>query len=353
MMGKTWTVKQIAEAVGGSVEGNEDLQLTGIASLEAADKDEISFLTCPAFAKYLATTDAAAVLVQRETEVEVPSGTSLIRVDSPAEALEQVLALFAEPIPAPPPGVHPSAQVAESAQLGKDVAVGPGAVIGANTVIGERTVIHPAAVVGEQVTIGANCVLWPGVVIRERCRLGDRIVVHPNAVIGADGFGYRFSQGRHVKIPQIGTVVIEDDVEIGACTCVDRAKFGQTRIRRGTKIDNLVQIAHNCEIGEHSVLAAQIALAGSVKIGKYVVIGGQVGIRDHAHIGDAARFAGGTGVANLRVRPGQAMAGYPARDAKQWARESVALSRLPQLLKRVSALEKKSSDTTTDDIQTS
>ena len=224
------------------------------------------------------------------------------------------MSLFEEPT-AVTPGVHPTAVVDAAASLGRNVSVGPHAVVGPRAVIGDNTVLHAGVFVGEATRIGSNCVLWPNVVVRERCVIGNRATIHPNTTIGADGFGYELVDGRHVKVPQIGDVVIEDDVEIGANSCVDRAKFGSTRIGQGTKIDNLVQIAHNVEIGQCSILAGQVALGGSVKVGPYCVLAGRAGVTDHAVLGSHVVIASCSCVSGV-VPDNAQMAGIYAFDVQ-------------------------------------
>jgi UDP-3-O-[3-hydroxymyristoyl] glucosamine N-acyltransferase len=260
-----------------------------------------------------------------------------ILCEDPALAIATILERFAPVVPRPEPGVHPSAIVAASARLGRDVAVGPCAVIGERAQIGDRSVIHAQVFVGAEVSIGQEVELWPGVVVRERCTISDRVVIHPNTTIGADGFGYQYVDGRHAKIPQIGTVVIEEDVEIGANCAVDRAKFGATQIGRGTKIDNLVQVAHNVQIGPGCMIVAQCGIAGSARLGRGVVLGGKVGIRDHASLGDGAQAAACACISK-DVPAGHKVFGSPAIEYDQYIRERGKLRRLPQMADQLKAL---------------
>ncbi|NLE60613.1 MAG: UDP-3-O-(3-hydroxymyristoyl)glucosamine N-acyltransferase, partial [Planctomycetes bacterium] len=244
-MSKSYPLAEIAKWVGGVVRGDASTRIAGVAGLDDADSSQIAWLADERYTPQLTNSKAGAVIVPKHF-----GATSMpaILCDDPSLAISAVLEKFAPLIPRPAPGVHPTAVVSPSAKLGRDVAVGPCVVIGDNAVVGDRTVLHAQVFLGPDVRIGSDCEFWPGVVIRERCGIGNRVVIHPNCSIGADGFGYQYVGGRHVKIPQIGGVEIEDDVEIGANSTIDRAKFGVTRIARGTKIDNLVQVAHNVRI---------------------------------------------------------------------------------------------------------
>jgi UDP-3-O-[3-hydroxymyristoyl] glucosamine N-acyltransferase len=283
--------------------------------------------------KYIALWDssrASAALVNAGLTVEPGPGRALIRVKSADLAMAQVLALFDPPAPVTETGAHLSATVHPSASLGEGVVIGAGCYVGAGVVIGPGTKLYPNVIVLDETTIGAQCVLWPGVIIRERCRLGNGVILQPNVAIGGDGFGYRPSaDGRSlVKIPHIGNVVIEDGVEIGANSAVDRGKFSSTAIGAGTKIDNLVQIGHNCRIGRCCVIAACTGVAGSVTMGDGVMCGGCVAIKDHTTIGAGARIGGGSGVTG-DVAPGATVVGYPADDHQQTLRQWASLKKLP------------------------
>ena len=262
-----------------------------------------------------------------------------------------ILERFAPPVPRPATGVHPTAVVDPSAVLGDQVAIGPQVIVEAGARIGDRVVLHARVFVGAEVEIGPDSELWQHVVVRERCSLGARVIVHPNTTIGSDGYGYHFSGGRHVKIPQIGTIEIGDEVEIGANCAVDRAKFGVTRIGAGTKIDNLVQVAHNVEIGRACLIVAQCGIAGSARIGDGVVLGGQVGVADHVTVGDGAQVGACSGVSK-DVPAGKRMLGVPAQDIEKWVRDRSHVHRVPRLTgqlkdltKRVECLEVSEDDT--------
>ncbi|GMV96406.1 MAG: UDP-3-O-(3-hydroxymyristoyl)glucosamine N-acyltransferase [Phycisphaerae bacterium] len=341
-MSKSFSLAEIAKWVGGRVRGDGSLRITGVAGVEEAQPGQITWLAHEKYNAQLRASQAGAALVpERFGETPMPA----VLCADPALAILTVLERFAPPVPRPPVGIHPSAQVADSAQLGRNVAVGPNVVIGDQARIGEGSILHAGVFIGAQTTLGRNCELWPNVVVREGCALGDRVVIHPNSTIGADGFGYQFADGRHRKIPQIGTVRIEDDVEIGANSCIDRAKCGTTVIGRGTKIDNLVQVAHNVRIGPDCMIVAQTGIAGSARLGRLVVLGGQVGIRDHAVLNDGVQVAACSCVSK-DVPAGATVIGVPAVEQEEWVRERAKVRRLPRmaeqladLIKRVEQLE--------------
>jgi UDP-3-O-[3-hydroxymyristoyl] glucosamine N-acyltransferase len=315
-----------------------DLPLTGPAMLADARETELSFLGDKRYLPELNASRAGAFVVQRRIQLPPDFARPVLLVDDADLAMARVATLFAPPVPRPPAGVDPAARVDPTATLGHAVAVGPNAVIGARASIGARTVIHPGVVVGDDTTIGDDCELFPNVVVRERCTLGHRVVIHANSAIGSDGFGYRWDGAKHAKIPQIGVVVIEDDVEIGSCTCVDRAKFGVTRVGRGTKIDNLVQVAHNVVLGPHCVLAGQSGVAGSAKLGTGVMLGGQSAVRDHGTMGDGSMLAACSGLLDS-AEPKQVVSGVPAIPHRQTLREQAALRHLPELRTEVRKLQ--------------
>ncbi len=329
------TLGEIARALGVVLEGDPDLTVTGVAPLETARPDQISFLTHPKYTKLARSTRAGALLVPRDAKVSGP----LLRADDPKVALIGLLRLF-RPEPIPPGGIHPSAQLAPGARIAATATVGALAVIGANAVVGERTWIFPLVYVGEGAEIGADCVLYPHVVVCEGVKLGSRVIVHPGAVLGADGFGYVFDGRCHRKIPQVGTVVIEDEVEIGANVTIDRATVGETIIRRGTKIDNLVQIGHNVEIGEDAILVAQVGVSGSSRVGARAILAGQVGVTDHVTLGDGVIVGAQAGVASDLPEAGPYW-GTPARPASEARRIYGAMPRLPGLLRRMRTLERR------------
>ena len=318
-----------------------DLLIRGLNTLADARADEVSFLAAEQYARHLPGTRAAAVLVNRRIRLNdrsPPPGTLLVPVDDADLASAKVLALFAPPIPRPAVGVDSGARVAASARVGADCRIGFNAYVGERAVLGDRCVLHPGVYVGDDTVLGDDCELFPNVVVRERVTLGHRVVVHANSALGSDGFGYRWDGTKHAKIPQIGTVVIEDDVEIGSCACVDRAKFSETRVGRGTKIDNLVQVAHNVRTGPHCVMAGQSGMAGSVTLGTGVVLGGQCAVRDHATMGDGSMLAACSGVMD-DVPAKQVVSGLPAIPHRQALREQAALRELPDLRVQVRKLQ--------------
>ena len=334
------TLAEIASLVGVPLDdaSRARLPIRGVATLADACEDDISFVDSDAYVKDLGATRAAAVLVRRRVKLPPDLRPVALVVDDADLALSKLLELFAPPAQQLPPGVDPTARVGPGATLGAGAAVAPFAVIGARSRVGARCAIHSGAHVGEDVVIGDDCVIWPNAVIRERVTIGRRVIIHANAVIGADGFGYRWDGQRHAKVPHIGTVVIEDDVEIGACACVDRAKIGTTRVGRGTKIDNLVQVAHNCAIGPHCILAGLAGLAGSVTLGENVVLGGGCAVADHLTVGAGTMAAGRSAIAT-DIEPNARISGMPALPHRQTLREQAGLRRLPEMVAQVRKLE--------------
>ena len=336
------TLRTIAELVGGTVEGDEELQVGSIGSLDEAGPGDLTYAINEHKATSLKTSDATAAIVPHGISTETVDNPQmvLVRVANPEAAVATLLSRTAGPEDLPPVGVHPTAVVAPDAEISDDVAIGPCVVIGQRAKIGARSVLCPGAKVGADAVIGENCVLGEGVVVRYECIIGNRVRIGPNSVIGYDGFGYYYADGVHHKIPHPGNVVIQDDVELGACTCVDRAKWGSTLIGAGTKIDNLVQIAHYVQIGSGCLLASQAGVAGSSKLGNFVVLGGSAGVRDNISIGDGTKLGAASKLAHS-AGPGEILLGIPARDAKTALREIMALGKLPDMIKRIKKLEKK------------
>jgi UDP-3-O-[3-hydroxymyristoyl] glucosamine N-acyltransferase len=329
------TVRSVAEIVGGTVEGDDRVVVETMAALDLAGPSDLTFADARHAAALGASKAAAAICEPGRPEA---APMPLIRVDDVSLAVFRMLTALAGPEDLPPRGVHPTAAVAPDARIGRDVAIAPGAVVGSRARIGDRSVLCAQVCVGPRVVIGEDCILFEGVVVRAAAQVGRRVRIGCNSVIGYEGFGYQSIDGVHRRVPHVGSVVIEDDVEIGACACVDRAKFGATRIGAGTKIDNLVQVAHNCQIGPGSVLAGQAGLAGSVRLGRGCVLGGHAGLRDNITLGDGAQVASYSGVSR-DVPPGEQVAGTPAMPARQAFRVFQAWQRLPDLLHRVRKLE--------------
>ncbi len=323
------TVAEIARHLGAEVEGDADREIRGVQSLEEAGPEQIAFAEGRRGEKLAGASRAGCLVASRD--FAAPAGRTLMRVAAPRHAFARVVALFHPPRPAPS-GVHPSAQVAGSAELGEGVSVGALAVIGERARIGPRTYVGPRSVIGDEAVVGADGWLHPGVTLYEGVSVGDRAILHSGCVIGADGFGFLFEEGRWQKFPQVGTVQIGDDVEIGANSAVDRGALGATRIGDGTKLDNMVHIGHNCRVGRHVVIAAQTGLSGGVEVGDYAVIGGQVGIGDKARIESRAVLGSGCGVLTSKiVRAGEPVWGTPARPLKQHLERLALLDRLPRL----------------------
>jgi UDP-3-O-[3-hydroxymyristoyl] glucosamine N-acyltransferase len=330
------TLAEIAERLGCELRGDGAVAIRAIRGLEEAGPGDLTFLANPKYAAQLAATRASAVIVGTQH----PDLTiATLRADNPYLCFARALALFHRP-PQPPAGIHPTAVVAASARIVEPVSIGAYVVIGDDVTIGPGATIHPHVTIYPGVQIGCDFVAHAGVVVREHVRLGDRVVLHPGVVIGADGFGFAPSPTGAVKIPQAGIVIVEDDVEIGANTTIDRATLEATIIRRGAKLDNLVMVAHNCEVGAHSFLAAQVGIAGSTRIGRGVQMGGQAGAAGHLTIGDGVQIAAQSGVPNS-VPAGTTVGGYPAIEVGLWRRTSAALLRLPELLRRVRRLERR------------
>ena len=328
---------EIAARIGCELTGDGEVEIEAIAPIEDAGPGTLTFVANPRYRPYLQTTRAAAVIVAaNEPDVPLPA----LRAADPYLAFAQALELFYVPPPAPR-GIHPTAVIAPSARLGRDAAIGAYCVVGDDVEIGDGVRLDPHVVIYPEVRIGDQFHAYAHVVVRERVRIGHRVTLQSGCIIGGDGFGYVLgADGTARKIVQAGTVVIEDDVEVGANTTVDRATIGATVIRRGAKLDNLVMVAHGCSIGEGSALAAQVGLSGSTRVGRYVRLGGQVGSAGHLTIGDGAQVAAQSGVPN-DVPPGAVVGGYPAVDIHVWRRASAAIQRLPELLRRVRRLERK------------
>ncbi|HET7342656.1 MAG TPA: UDP-3-O-(3-hydroxymyristoyl)glucosamine N-acyltransferase [Methylomirabilota bacterium] len=331
-----FTLGELAEALHARLEGDPARIVTGVAPLDSAGPDQISFLTDPRYREAARTSRAGAFLAPADV-ADLPGPT--LHSPAPQQALIDLLCLF-HPVAPAPPGIDRTAVVASDARVDPGATVGPLCVVESRAVVGPGARLHALVHVGAGVEIGEGCVLHPHVSLREGVRLGRRVVIHAGAVLGADGFGYAFDGQAHRKIPQVGGVLIEDDVEIGANTTIDRATFGDTVVRRGSKIDNLVQIGHNVEVGEHSLLVAQVGVSGSSRLGRGVVLAGQVGVADHVTIGDGVIAGAQAGIPSS-IKAGEKVLGTPARPLLQAKRIMVAETRLPELLQRVRALEQR------------
>ena len=336
-----FTVQQIADYLKGTVEGDATLKVSELSKIEEGRQGTLTFLSNPKYTQYLYTTQASACLVNKDFVAEKELTITLIRVDNAYECLARLLAL-AESVKPRKQGISAKAEIDETAKIGENVYIGAFVVIGAGVEVGDNVQIYPNTVIDDNVAIGEDTVIYAGVKIYEGCRVGKRCVLHAGSVVGSDGFGHApDAEGHYHKIPQIGNVVIEDDVELGANTTVDRATMGSTIIRRGVKIDNLVQIAHNVEVGEDTVIAAQSGIAGSTCIGKRCMLGGQVGISGHINIADGSIFGAQSGVPGNIKEPNQIWQGYPVMPIMRFRRLTVLQKQLPDLSRRVQELEKK------------
>ena len=335
------TLGELADLVGGRLTGDPACAIAGVAALADAGPADVAFLAVGRYREAAAASRAGCLVVPEGWQPAGDGGpANVLYVADVNRAMARIAEAVCPPLPVPPPGVHPKAAVAESARLGRDVHVGACAVVGEAARIGDRTRIRAGAVVGDEAVVGADCDIHAGVVIRERCRLGDRVIIHAGGVIGSDGFGYLPGEAGPEKIPQLGTVEVGDDVEIGAGTTVDRARFGATRIGAKVKIDNLVQIAHNVQVGEGTVIVAQVAIAGSTRIGRGCQIAGQAAIDGHLTIGDGARIAAKAGVTK-DVPPGADVSGYPAIEHREHLRQEAGLRQIKDVLERLRRLEQR------------
>jgi len=332
-----FSLAEIAELVQGDLEGESSVAIHGVAKIEEAGTGEISFISNPKYAKYIETTNASAVIVSQDFP---DTAKPIIRTQNPYISFLTVLKIFHPTYESIAEGIHPSAIIDETVQIGENAKIGSCVVIDRNCKIGNNATIHHGVVIGREVTIGDNTIIYANVVLREQVRIGNNVIIHSGTVIGSDGFGFAREGQQYHKIPQVGSVIIEDDVEVGANCTIDRATLGDTIIHKGVKLDNLIQVAHNVEIGENTVIAAQTGISGSTKIGKNVMIGGQVGFVGHIEIGDNTTIGAQSGVSKS-LSPNSVYFGYPARPIMQAKREEAALRKLPDLLKKISELEAK------------
>ncbi len=333
--GDTMKLSELAKILGGKLEG-DDIEVGGVSNLDEQKPGTVAYVENAKRLPNFADSCVAALVMDPSVEY---SGKPVIRVENIKLAFAKLLGAF-DPFGKFPAKVYPNVFIDPSAKIGKNVTVMPFATILEDSQVGDGTVVFPNTYVGRGVKIGRDCTIKSGVAIMDGCEIGDRVVIHPNSVIGGDGFGYAQCDGKYHKIPQIGKVVIEDDVEIGACVTIDRATISETVVAKGVKIDNLVQIAHNCRVGEDTVLMSQVGIAGSTKVGKNCILAGQVGVTDHADIGDGVIIMAKTGVDAKHIESGKVLFGIPARDAMFAKRIMAAEERLPELLKTVRAMNK-------------
>ncbi len=332
------SVEQLASLVNGTVEGDANAYIENYSKIEEATDGCLTFLANPKYTHYIYTTKATAVLVSNDFKPEQELTTTLIRVENPYETLANLLNMVSRQVPAKT-GIEQPCFIANGVETPEDVYVGAFAYIGSNVKIGKNVKIYPQVYIGDNVTLGDDVILYPGVKIYHGCKIGNRCIVQAGAVIGADGFGFAPKEdGTYEKIAQIGIVILEDDVEIGANTTIDRATMGATIVKKGAKLDNLIQIAHNVEIGENTVMAAQAGVAGSTKIGKNNMVGGQVGFAGHITIGDNNGFGAQSGIPNS-VGSNLRLIGYPAINALDFARNQVYMKRMPQMAQDIKQLK--------------
>lgn len=335
-----FTAEIIAQFLGGLVEGNHSAVVTTVAKIEEASSQALVFLSNPKYEEYLYTTSAAIVIVSRELELKHPVSATLVRVENPYESFAKLLDLYAANVPRKN-GISPQASIDESATIGSQVYIGAFAVIDQGATIGDGTQIYPQTYIGDNVKIGQNCKIYAGVKIYQECILEDNVTIHSGTIIGGDGFGFAPTEdGTFRKIPQIGNVIIEKDVEIGANTCIDRATMGSTVIKSGVKLDNLIQIGHNVVVGENTVMAAQCGIAGSTKIGRNVMMGGQVGVIGHLTIADNVKVGSQSGIGHNVEKEGEVLLGSPAMNGLQNHRVQAALKKLPEMQRTLRTLAK-------------
>lgn len=335
-----FTALQIAEVLGGKVEGNENDEVSNLSKIEEGKPGTLSFVANPKYTSYIYDNNATIIIVGEDFVTDKEVRPTLIKVKDPYTAFAKLLEMYQQSKPKPS-GISKKSSVADSAVIGENVFIGDFAVVGENTIIGDNSRIYANSTIGDNCKLGNNCLINPGVIIYEDCVLGNECTIHSGSIIGADGFGFApQSENDYHKIPQIGNVILEDRVEIGANTTVDRATLGSTIIRKGAKIDNLIQIAHNVEIGENTVIAAQTGISGTTKIGKNCLIGGQVGIIGHITIADGVMIAAQSGIGKSITEEGAVVEGSPAFNIRDFQRSYIHYRRLDTLVKRVNELER-------------
>ena len=328
------TAKQITQLIKGKIEGDENVAASKLAKIDQADAESLAFIADPKYDPFIYSTKASIVVVKEDFVIEKPTACTVIRVEDPHRAFVKILQFY-DSLKDEKLGISKHAFVAKSAKIGRNVYIGEGAVIGEYAKIGDDAKIYPQTFIGEQVSIGESTILYAGVKVYEKCQIGDFCILHAGCVIGADGFGFMPDEnGVYEKIPQLGNVIIENNVEIGANSCIDRATLESTIIRQGVKIDNLTQIAHNCDIGENTVMAACCGIAGSVRIGKNCIFAGQVGVKDHVRIGNQVMIGAQCGV-HKNISDKQVILGTPAMEAKKMMKIFAAMSFLPDLVSKM------------------
>ena len=337
-----FSASQIAQFLNGEVFGNPDVTVSGLSKIEHGEKGTLSFLANPKYTEFLYTTDASIVIISNSFVPEHEVKATLVKVEDAYGAFARLLEIYDQYRQDSLTGISSLAFIHPSAKIGEDVYIGEFAVISANAVIGKGTKIYPQVYVGDGTSIGENTILNPGVKIYHACVIGSRCILHGGVVIGGDGFGFAQQEGvDYKKVPQIGNVIIEDEVEIGSNSTVDRATLGSTLIKKGVKLDNLVQIAHNCVVGEHTVFAALSGMSGSSSIGRFCQVGGQVGIAGHLKVPDNVKIAGQSGVSNSLLKEGSIVMGSPVMEIGQYRKSIVGFRKLPDIMKRLDSLEKK------------
>ena len=334
-----FTAKQIADLIQGRIEGNENATVSTFAKIEEGVPGAISFLSNPKYTHYIYETRSSVVLINEDVELEKPVETTLIRVKNAYECVAKLLQLY-ESMKPKKTGIDPLASISPKASVGQNVYIGAFAVVGDGAVIGDGTQIYPHTVIGDGVTTGQNCLFYPHVTVYQGCKIGNNVTIHAGSVIGADGFGFAPNTEGYDKIPQIGIVIIEDDVEIGANTCIDRSTMGQTVIHKGVKLDNLIQVAHNCEIGENTVMSAQVGMAGSTKIGAWCMVGGQAGFAGHIHVKDKTFVGAQCGVIGDTKGDGEQLIGSPAVNPKMYFKARALDAKLPDMYRQIAQLQR-------------
>ena len=333
-----FSANQIAEFLKGDIEGNGNVLVSDFSKIEEGKPGTLTFLSNPKYEPYLYTTRSSVILVSKTLVLKEPVNATLIRVNDPYQSLAQLLTLYNNSTPQKV-GVDPNTHIASSAVVGENVYIGAFTVVGSKSSIGTGAKLYANCNIGDNVSIGKETVIYPGVTIYDGCKIGDYCVIHAGAVIGSDGFGFAPQSGDYAKIPQIGNVIIEDHVEIGANTTIDRATMGSTIIRKGVKLDNLIQVAHNVEIDENTVMAAQVGIAGSTKIGRNCMVGGQVGFAGHITVADGVKIGAQAGVANAIKKPETILLGSPAIDISNYRKSYAVFKGLPEINKTIYRLE--------------